>query len=322
MALITTISHKRVMQLIKLANLTKKYGTKTAVDHLNLVLTPGTVTGFLGPNGSGKSTTMKMIISLVRPTLGDVVVDGKSYSDLPEPTKRVGTLIDPSALDNNLTAKQHLSIIATAANLNPRRVDEMLQITGLENVQNKKVKSYSLGMKQRLGVATALLGNPGTIILDEPFNGMDVDGIKWLRGLFKQLAESGKCVVVSSHLMSEIQAVADRVVIIGQGKLLADMTMDEMNRRSLSSYIYVEADDLDKITSVLLDKQASVQPSKTGLEVRNLDAKEIGRLALDNQIILHELTKVNPSLEDVFTEITDGKADYVAKGVTMHEALD
>ncbi|MUG65775.1 ATP-binding cassette domain-containing protein [Paenibacillus campinasensis] len=308
--------------MIKLANLTKKYGTKTAVDHLNLVLTPGTVTGFLGPNGSGKSTTMKMIISLVRPTLGDVVVDGKSYSDLPEPTKRVGTLIDPSALDNNLTAKQHLSIIATAANLNPRRVDEMLQITGLENVQNKKVKSYSLGMKQRLGVATALLGNPGTIILDEPFNGMDVDGIKWLRGLFKQLAESGKCVVVSSHLMSEIQAVADRVVIIGQGKLLADMTMDEMNRRSLSSYIYVEADDLDKITSVLLDKQASVQPSKTGLEVRNLDAKEIGRLALDNQIILHELTKVNPSLEDVFTEITDGKADYVAKGVTMHEALD
>lgn len=322
MALITTISHKRVMQLIKLANLTKKYGTKTAVDHLNLVLTPGTVTGFLGPNGSGKSTTMKMIISLVRPTLGDVVVDGNSYSDLPEPTKRVGTLIDPSALDNNLTAKQHLSIIATAANLNPRRVDEMLQITGLENVQNKKVKSYSLGMKQRLGVATALLGNPDTIILDEPFNGMDVDGIKWLRGLFKQLAESGKCVVVSSHLMSEIQAVADRVVIIGQGKLLADMTMDEMNRRSLSSYIYVEADDLDKITSVLLDKQASVQPSKTGLEVRNLDAKEIGRLALDNQIILHELTKVNPSLEDVFTEITDGKADYVAKGVTMNEALD
>lgn len=322
MALITTISQKRVMQLIKLANLTKKYGSKTAVDHLNLVLTPGAVTGFLGPNGSGKSTTMKMIISLVHPTLGDVVVDGKTYRDFPEPTKRIGTLIDPSALDKNLTAKQHLSIIATAANINPRRVDEMLQITGLENVQNKKVKSYSLGMKQRLGVATALLGNPDTIILDEPFNGMDVDGIKWLRGLFKQLAKSGKCVVVSSHLMSEIQAVADRVVIIGQGKLLAHMTMDEMNRRSLSSYIYVEANDLDKIKRVLLEKQAIVQPSKAGLEIRNLDAKEIGQIALENQIILHELTKINPSLEDVFSEITDGKADYVAEGVTMHETLD
>ncbi|KAB8127093.1 ATP-binding cassette domain-containing protein [Gracilibacillus oryzae] len=308
--------------MIKLVNLTKKYGSKTAVDHLDLVLTPGAVTGFLGPNGSGKSTTMKMIISLVRPTLGEVVVDGKAYRDFPEPIKRIGTLIDPSALDKNLTAKQHLSIIATAANINPQQVEEMLRVTGLENAQNKKVKSYSLGMKQRLGIATALLGNPDTVILDEPFNGMDVDGIKWLRGLFKQLAKSGKSVLVSSHLMSEIQAVADRVVIIGQGKLLAHMTMDELKRRSLSSFIYVEANNLEKIKRVLLEKQAIVQHRKAGLEVRNLDAKEIGELALENQIVLHELTKVTPSLEDVFTEITDGKADYISKEVNMDETLN
>src|SRR5699024_3738337 len=182
--------------------------------------------------GSGKSTTMKMIISLVHPTFGKVTVDGKKYSDLLKPTEKIGTLIDPSAVDSNLTARQHLSLISTAANINKSRVDKMLRITGLEMAQNKKVKEYSLGMKQRLGIATALIGNPDTVILDEPFNGLDVDGIKWLRKLFNQLAAEGKAVIVSSHLMSEIQAVADRVIIIGQGKLLADMTMEEMNKKS------------------------------------------------------------------------------------------
>lgn len=224
--------------MIKTENLTKKFGDKIAVDHLNVTLQPGLVTGFLGPNGSGKSTTMKMIISLVQPTFGKVLIDGKKYSDFSEPTKRIGTLIDPSALDHNLTAKQHLSIIATAAGIEKSRIEEMLEITGLVSVKNKKVTSYSLGMKQRLGVATALIGNPDTVILDEPFNGLDVDGIKWLRKLFRQLANRGKAVIVSSHLMSEIQAVADRVIIIGQGKLLANMTMQEMNEESLSSYVY------------------------------------------------------------------------------------
>lgn len=301
--------------MIKIESLTKNYSDKKAVNRLNLTLQSGVVTGFLGPNGSGKSTTMKMIISLVHPTNGKVTVDGKKYSDFSEPTKRIGTLIDPSALDKNLTAEQHLSIIATAANIDRNRVDEMLELAGLESVRNKRVKSYSLGMKQRLGVATALIGNPDTIILDEPFNGLDVDGIKWLRQLFRQLADDGKAVVVSSHLMSEIQAVADRVIIIGQGRLLADMTIEEMNEKSLSSYVYVEANNIDKLKHALLKQQALIKSNNEGLEVRNLEAREIGKLAHDHQIILYQLTKINPSLEDLFTEITSGKVDYVAKGV-------
>lgn len=213
--------------MIKLENLTKVYGDKTVVNDLNLTFKPGIVTGLLGPNGSGKSTTMKMIISLVNPTAGDVLINGNKYKDYQEPFKQIGTLIDSSALDKNFTAQQHLSIIAEASNIDPARVDDMLEITGLDNAKDTKLKSFSLGMKQRLGVATALLSDPAAIILDEPFNGLDVDGIKWLRKLFKNLAQEGKAVVVSSHLMSEIQAVADRVVIIGQGNLLADMTMEE-----------------------------------------------------------------------------------------------
>ncbi len=243
------------------------------------------------------------------------LVDDKKYNDFTEPTKKIGTLIDPSAIDKNLTARQHLSLISTAANIDPNRVDEMIKMTGLKMVQNKKVKSYSLGMKQRLGVATALISDPDVIILDEPFNGLDVDGIKWLRKLFKQLAEEGKAVIVSSHLMSEIQSVADRVIIIGQGKLLADMTMEEMNKKSLSSHVYVEANDLEKLLIVLQENQAIVQKHKNGIEVRNLKAREIGQLAYENQIVLYELKKVQPTLEELFTEITYGKVDYVSQGV-------
>lgn len=301
--------------MIELVNLTKKYGGKTVVNKLNLNLKSGVITGFLGPNGSGKSTTMKMIISLVHPTVGEVRVDGKKYNELTQPTKQIGTLIDPAAIDKNLTAQQHLSLISTASNIEPNRVDEMIKITGLEMVQNNKVKSYSLGMKQRLGVATALISDPDVVILDEPFNGLDVDGIKWLRRLFKLLAEEGKAVIVSSHLMSEIQAVADRVVIIGQGKLLADMTIEEMNKKSLSSYVYVEANDIEKMAKVLREKQAIVQKHGEGLEIRNLEAKRVGRLAYDNQIVLYELKKVQPTLEELFTEITYGKVDYVSQGV-------
>lgn len=265
--------------MLKLVNLTKQYGDKIAVNRLSLTLQPGVVTGFLGPNGSGKSTTMKMIISLVHPTAGEVIIDGKRYHELTEPTKNIGTLIDPSAINHNLTARQHLALISTAANMDTSRINQMLDMTGLKMVENKKVKSYSLGMKQRLGVATALMSDPDVVILDEPFNGLDVDGIKWLRGLFKQLANSGKTVIVSSHLMGEIQAVADRVVIIGQGKLLADMTMKEMNQKSLSTYVYVETNHLKKMKKLLQDNLANVQELEKGLEVRNLTAKEVGILA-------------------------------------------
>src|SRR5690625_4836159 len=206
----TIIVRKKVeIKMIQLTDLTKKYDDKTVVDHLNVTFQPGVVTGFLGPNGSGKSTTMKMIVSLVHPTNGKVAVDGEMYHSFKEPTRKVGTLIDPAALDMKLTARQHLTLIATAARIDKNRIVEMLKVTGLENVQEKKVGSFSLGMKQRLDVATALISDPDTIILDEPFNGLDVQVIKWLRKLFKQLAEEGKAVIVSSHLMGEIQAVAE-----------------------------------------------------------------------------------------------------------------
>lgn len=308
--------------MIRLEKLTKKYGENTVVNQLSLTLKPGVVTGLLGPNGSGKSTTMKMIISLVHPTFGKVTVDRKKYSDLLKPIEKVGTLIDPSAVDDNLTARQHLSFISTAANIHKSRVDKMLSITGLEMAQNKEIKDFSLGMKQRLGIATALIGNPDTVILDEPFNGLDVDGIKWLRNLFKQLAEEGKSVIVSSHLMSEIQAVADRVIILGQGNLLADMTMEEMNKKSLSSYIYVETNNIDKMTRVLTDNQAVVQQLSPGLEVRNLEAREIGQLAYDHHIVVYELKKVQPTLEELFMEITYGKVDYVSQGVENNDAFN
>lgn len=298
--------------MIKLNNLTKKYDQKTVVDQLNLTFKPGVVTGFLGPNGSGKSTTMKMIISLVHPTFGKVTVDNKYYHSFAKPIQKIGTLIDPSAIDGNLTAHQHLSFISTAANIDKSRVEDMLKITGLEKVKNKKTKSYSLGMKQRLGVATALISNPDTIILDEPFNGLDVDGIKWLRKLFKQLADEGKTVIVSSHLMSEIQAVANRIIIIAQGKLLADMTIEEMNQKSLNSYVYVEANELAKMAEVLKTNGAEVVQKKDGLEVRNLDSREIGHLASTHDIVIYQLKKVQPTLEELFMEITKGKVDYVS----------
>lgn len=298
--------------MIQLNNLTKKYNQKKVVDRLNITFEPGVVTGFLGPNGSGKSTTMKMIISLVHPTHGKVTVDNKSYHSFAEPTQKIGTLIDPSAIDANLTARQHLSFISTAAHINKSRVNDMLKTTGLEKVQNKKIKSFSLGMKQRLGVATALISNPDTIILDEPFNGLDVDGIKWLRKLFKQLAYEGKTVIVSSHLMGEIQAVANRIIIIAQGKLLADMTVEEMNQKSLNSYVYVEVNDLAKMTKALKTNGADVLQKKDSLEVRNLDSREIGHLASEYGIVIYQLKKVQPTLEELFMEITKGKADYVA----------
>ena len=298
--------------MIQLNNLTKKYNQKKVVDRLNITFEPGVVTGFLGPNGSGKSTTMKMIISLVHPTHGKVTVDNKSYHSFAEPTQKIGTLIDPSAIDANLTARQHLSFISTAAHINKSRVNDMLKTTGLEKVQNKKIKSFSLGMKQRLGVATALIGNPDTIVLDEPFNGLDIDGIKWLRKLFKQLANEGKTVIVSSHLMGEIQAVANRIIIIAQGKLLADMTIEEMNQKSLNSYVYVEANDLAKMSKALKRNGAEVLQKKNNLEVRNLDSRKIGHLASEHGIVIYQLKKVQPTLEELFMEFTKGKADYVS----------
>lgn len=299
--------------MIKMENLTKVFKEKISVDHLSLDIQPGVVTGFLGPNGAGKSTTMKMILGLINPSEGEVTIDGKLYKELRRPISKVGALIDGNATNPKLTPKQHLGIIATASGISSKQVESTLRKTGLESVMNKAIGTFSLGMKQRLGIATALLGNPETIILDEPFNGLDVDGIHWLRELTNKLAKDGKAVLVSSHLMSEMQMIADRMIIIAQGKLITDMTIDELAEKSLAAFIKVRAEDNEKLKSLLVEKNAVIkQQTADKLYVCQFDMKQIGLIAKKNQIALYELTKVEPSLEEVFTELTKGKIDYVS----------
>ncbi len=299
--------------MIEIKNLTKIFKEKVSVDHLSLNIQPGVVTGFLGPNGAGKSTTMKMILGLTNPSEGEVSIDGKFYKALKHPTSKVGALIDGNASNPKLTPRKHLTIIAIASNISLKQVEIVLENTGLKTVAEQPIGTFSLGMKQRLGVATALLGNPETIILDEPFNGLDVDGIHWLRGLTKKLAKDGKAVLVSSHLMSEMQMIADRMIIIAQGKLIADMTVDELAEKSLGTFIKVKSENDEKLKTLLDEKDVVIKQRKDeALRVYQFNMEQIGEIAKKNQLALYELTKVEPSLEELFTELTKGKIDYVS----------
>lgn len=302
--------------MIELKNLTKTFKDKTAVENLSLVIRPGVVTGFLGPNGAGKSTTMKMILGLMKPTEGTVLIDGTKYQDLPNPLSKIGAFLDGNAVHPKYTAKQHLEFIATASGLPMERVVDVLQLTGLDKVMDKQIGEFSLGMKQRLGIAAALIGDPESIILDEPFNGLDVEGIHWLRKLIKDLAAQGKAVLVSSHLMSEIQAIADRVIVLAQGKLVADMTIDEMMKKSLSHYVKVICENNYKLRSLLEQNGAIVQSiGDKELHVHQFPMKQIGTIAKTNNLAIFELTMVEPTLEELFVELTAGKADYIAQHI-------
>jgi ABC-2 type transport system ATP-binding protein len=297
--------------MIELKSLTKEYKDKVAVDDLSFNIKPGVVTGFLGPNGAGKSTTMRMILNLVKPSKGEVIIDGEHYINLNQPIFKIGALIDADALNPKLTSFQHLQLIATASGISKDRVIEMLKKTGLEKVKNKKIGEYSLGMRQRLGIAAALLGDPETIILDEPFNGLDVDGINWLRSLIKDLAKQGKAVLVSSHLMSEVEAVAERIIVLAQGRLIADMSVEEISEKSFSGYLRIKSENNSKLEDILKKNKAYI--SKDGedtLQVRKIEAEKVGILAKENNIAIFELTKVQPSLEQLFLELTEGKVDY------------
>ena len=299
--------------MIEIKNVTKVFKDITAVDNLSLVIRPGVVTGFLGPNGAGKSTTMKMILRLTRPTRGEIRIGGKKYKDLKNPVSKIGALIDGDAVNPKFTARQHLELIATASGLPAKRVEEVLKKSGLEKAKNKQIGEFSLGMKQRLGIAAALMGDPETVILDEPFNGLDVDGIHWLRNLAKELAEKGKAVLVSSHLMSEIQAIAERIIVLAQGRLIADMTIEEMSGRSLSAYVKVRSENNKQLKSLLEKSGALIKfVSDKELHVHKLDMKQIGITAKENNLAIYELTKVEPSLEELFIELTEGKADYAS----------
>ncbi|MGW3099067.1 ABC transporter ATP-binding protein [Streptomyces sp. NPDC001102] len=299
--------------MIELAGLTKRYGEKVAVDGLTFTVRPGIVTGFLGPNGAGKSTTMRMMLGLDRPTAGDVRIDGKHYDRLKDPLKYIGALLDAKAMHGGRSAYNHLLCLAQSNGIPRGRVAEVLDTVGLTGVARKKAKGFSLGMGQRLGIAGALLGDPRILMFDEPVNGLDPEGIHWIRTLMKSLAAQGRTVFVSSHLMSEMALTADHLVVIGQGRLLADTSMAEFIEQNSRSYVRVRSPQRERLLDVLHEAGVTVVESGSGaLEVDGGKAEHIGELAAQHQIVLHELSPQQASLEEAFMRLTAGSVEYHA----------
>jgi ABC-2 type transport system ATP-binding protein len=293
--------------------LTKTYGTKVAVDGIDFTVEPGRVTGFLGPNGAGKSTTMRMILGLGRPTGGSVTVDGHRYTDSPAPLREVGALLEAKAVHPGRSARNHLRWLAASNGIPVRRVDEVLELVGIEKVARQRVGRFSLGMGQRLGIAVALLGDPRTVVLDEPVNGLDPEGIRWVRTLARQLAAEGRTVFVSSHLMSEMALTADHLVVIGRGRVLADCSMSDFIADHASSYVRVRSPQRGEVADVLRRHGLDVTAHDDDeLRVQGLDAPSIGELVGKNGLYLHELTLVRSSLEDAFMTLTAASVEYHA----------
>jgi ABC-2 type transport system ATP-binding protein len=299
--------------MIEAVGLTKRYGDRLAVDDLSFSVKPGQVTGFLGPNGAGKSTTMRMILGLDAPTSGSVTVGGKSFNKVAYPLREVGALLDAKAVHGGRSAYNHLVCLAQTNNLPKRRVDEVLELVGLSAVAKKRSKGFSLGMGQRLGIAAALLGDPRVLMFDEPVNGLDPEGILWIRNLMKALAAEGRTVFVSSHLMSEMENTADHLIVIGRGRLVSDCSVQEFIDNNSELSIRVRTPELDKLAGVLSDKGATVvRDGEEALLVRRLGMSEIGDLAFDNQIRVHELSPIQASLEQAFMELTKESVEYHA----------
>jgi ABC-2 type transport system ATP-binding protein len=304
--------------MIEARGLTKKYGNKLAVDELSFTVKPGQVTGFLGPNGAGKSTTMRMIVGLDRPTSGAVTVNGMPYASAPAPARAVGALLDAKGVHRGRSGFAHLLGLAAAAGLPRRRVDEVLEMVGLSGVARKRAGGLSLGMGQRLGIATALLGDPDVLILDEPVNGLDPEGIAWIRSLMRSLAAEGRTVFLSSHLMSEMQDTADHLIVIGRGRLVADMTMAAFLAHSSQNGVVVRSPHTPDLVPVLLRAGGSVSQGLTDgpLTVRGLSAEEIGSLAGSHGLWLYELTTQRVSLETAFMELTADTVEYRVPAAT------
>ncbi len=302
--------------MISISGLTKTYGETVAVDDLSFTVAPGVVTGFLGPNGSGKSTTMRMILGLDRPDQGSITVDGKAYRDLQWPLREVGALLDAKALHPGRSARSHLRSLAESNSINAKRVSEVLELVGLESVAKRKVGKFSLGMGQRLGIAAALLGDPQILLFDEPVNGLDPEGILWVRTLLHDLARQGKTVFVSSHLMSEMALTASNLVVIGRGKLLAETTVENFIASRTTPTIKVASRDLAGLNTALLAAGAEITQESDHLLVTQMSQEEVGLIALENQLALTELTLQSASLEEVFMELTAGEGDYET-GVTQ-----
>jgi ABC-2 type transport system ATP-binding protein len=299
--------------MIEARGLTKRYGEKIAVNNLSFTIRSGTVTGFLGPNGAGKTTTMRMILGLDSPDAGMVTIGGKRYADLPYPMRSVGALLDAKAVHGGRSAYNHLLCLAQTNGIGRKRVEEVLGLVGLTEVAKKRSKGFSLGMGQRLGIAATLLGDPGVLMFDEPVNGLDPEGILWIRNLMKALAAEGRTVFVSSHLMSEMEHTADHLIVIGRGQLLADCTMREFIERSSGQSVHVRTPQADQLGKAITAAGGRVSPADDGaLSVQGLSPEQIGDLAFDAQIRLHELALIGASLEAAFMQLTGDSVEYHA----------
>jgi ABC-2 type transport system ATP-binding protein len=299
--------------MIEAQQLTKRYGKTVAVDGVSFVVQPGRVTGFVGPNGAGKSTTMRMILGLDAPSSGSVLVNGKPYRDLSDPLRSVGALLDAKAIVGGRSAANHLKWLTDSNGIDRRRVDTVLDIVGLSDVAGKRVGTFSLGMNQRLGIAAALLGDPETVILDEPVNGLDPDGILWIRNLMKSLASEGRTVFLSSHLMSEMAQTADRLLVIGRGRIIADTSTEEFIARNASAGVRVRAVEQTQLADALKQSGGRVESCADGaLLVTGVDCMAIGGVACTHDITLYELTAPSASLEDAFFELTRDETEFNA----------
>jgi ABC-2 type transport system ATP-binding protein len=297
--------------MIEVQGLSKRYGDRVAVDDLSFTVKPGIVTGFLGPNGAGKSTTMRLVLGLDRPSAGWATVNGRAYREFEAPLHEVGALLEARAIHTGRSAYNHLLAQAQTHAIGRDRVDEVIRLVGLESVARKRVGGFSLGMGQRLGIAAALLGDPATLILDEPSNGLDPEGIRWIRNLLKQLAAEGRTVFVSSHLMSEIALTAERLVVIGRGRLIADTSVEDFVRSaSGDAAVRVRCADPGRLAELLAAQGAHVEDDGDALSVQGTTSEEIGRLALEGGIALSELVVQEVSLEDAFMRITRDATEF------------
>lgn len=298
--------------VIELAGLTKDFGAKRAVDDLTCSIEPGVVTGFLGPNGAGKTTTMRMILGLDHPTSGTATIGGKRYRDLSDPLRSVGALLDAKQVHPNRSARDHLRWIAATNRIPFTRVDEVLDVVGLDSVAERKAGTLSLGMGQRLGIAAALLGDPPVLLFDEPVNGLDPEGIRWVRTLMRAMASEGRTVLVSSHLLAEMSNTADRLVVIGRGRLIASTTVTEFVATSAADAVRVRSPQLDSLAGLLADAgiDARAEADGSALAVRGAAIEVVGDLAARNGIALHELSTQRGSLEEAYLKLTDDQVEY------------
>ncbi|MFJ8625200.1 ABC transporter ATP-binding protein [Kitasatospora sp. NPDC093550] len=299
--------------MIEIERLTKRYGATTAVDQLTFTVRPGAVTGFLGPNGAGKSTTLRMILGLHAPSEGSVTVDGVPFANRPRGLRHVGALLDAGDVHGGRSARAHLSALARSNRIPLGRVDEVLAEVGLAEAAGRRIGGYSLGMKQRLGIAGALLGDPPVLLFDEPLNGLDPEGVLWVRGLFRRLAAEGRTVFVSSHMMAEMEHTADRLIVIGRGRLIADEGLAEFSARNAVSSVAVRTPELALLAEVLRSEGADVRESDARCgTVTGLPVERVGELALRHGVVLHELALRTSSLESAFLSLTADSVEYLA----------